>query len=79
MSSQQPELMTLTVEETEAFKSRIANSPLLESDKKMVLGLLSFTLWLQQQLSLAKLGIKRLKSLFGVSTEKKTLKNHPLK
>jgi len=73
MSSHQPELMTLTAEEAEALKSRITSAALLESDKKIVLGLISFTLWLQKQLSLAKLSIERLKSLFGISTEKKTL------
>lgn len=73
MSSQQPELMTLTAEEAEGLKSRIAAGTLLDSDKKIVLGLISFTLWLQKQLSLAKLSIERLKSLFGMSTEKKTL------
>jgi hypothetical protein len=73
MSSQQPELMTLTVEEAEALKSRISAGTLLDSDKKIMLGLISFTLWLQKQLPLAKLSIERLKSLFGISTEKKTL------
>jgi hypothetical protein len=73
MSSQQPELMTLTAEEAEALKSRISAGTLLDSDKKIMLGLISFTLWLQKQLSLAKLSIERLKSLFGISTEKKTL------
>jgi hypothetical protein len=73
MSSQQPELMTLTAEEAEALKSRIAAGTLLDNDKKIMLGLISFTLWLQKQLSLAKLSIERLKSLFGISTEKKTL------
>ena len=73
MSSQQPELMTLTADEAEALKSRIAACPLLDSDKKIVLGLIAFTLWLQKQLSLARLSIERLKSMFGISTEKKTL------
>ena len=73
MSSPQPELMTLTAEEAEALKSRISAATLLDSDKKIMLGLISFTLWLQKQLSLAKLSIERLKSLFGISTEKKTL------
>jgi hypothetical protein len=73
MPSQQPELMTLTAEEAEALKSRITAGMLLESDKKIMLGLISFTLWLQKQLSLAKLSIARLKSMFGISTEKKTL------
>lgn len=73
MSSQQPELMTLTADEAEALKSRITACTLLDSDKKIMLGLISFTLWLQKQLSLAKISIERLKSMFGISTEKKTL------
>jgi len=74
MSSQQPELMTLTAEETEALKSKISAGTLLDSDKKIMLGLISFTLCLQKQLSLAKLSIERLKSLFNISTEKKLCK-----
>lgn len=73
MSSQQPELVTLTTDEAQALKSRIATGMLLDSDKKMILGLITFTLWLQKQLSLAKISIERLKSMFGISTEKKTL------
>lgn len=73
MSSAQPEQITLTAEEAEALQSRVSAGTLLDSDKKIILGLITFTLWLQKQLSLAKLSIERLKSLFGISTEKKSL------
>jgi hypothetical protein len=69
-----PEVVSLTKEEAEAFKNRIANSSLAEHDQKIVIALLSFSFWLQSQLGLAKLTILRLKKIFGLPTEKKTSK-----
>ena len=72
-----PEQIHLTSDEAEALKARVktAHEVLLKpSDIKLILGLISFNLWLHQQLSLAKLTITKLKEFFGFSTEKKTLK-----
>lgn len=69
-----PNIVSLTQEEAEAFKKRIVNSSLAEHDQKIVLALLSFNFWLQTQLGRAKLTILRLKKIFGLTTEKKTLK-----
>lgn len=67
-----PKQVTLTLEEAEALKARLQTSASLSSeDIKIVTGLITFSLWLQQQLSLAKLSIRRLKKIFGFSTEKK--------
>lgn len=75
-----PERITLSKEEAEALKARIgAVVALSENDKKIMLGLISFTLWLQHQLEGAKLTIKRLCQLFGTSTEKRSQKKSPLK
>lgn len=72
----QPGHITLSIEEAEALKARVNASAgvLSEHDIKLLVGLISFNLWLQKQLSLAKLSIRRLKRLFGFSTEKKTPK-----
>ncbi len=69
----EPEEIILTVEESEALKARVLASNLSESDRSLLVGLVSFALWLQLQLNRAKLSIHRLKQLFGVSTEKKSL------
>lgn len=70
-----PEQITLTLEESEALKERVRNPhSLSDEDIKIMTGLITFNLWLQKQLSLAKLSISRLKKLFGISTEKKSLK-----
>ncbi len=73
-STKPPKQITLTQEEAEALKVRIQTPALLSpEDIKIMTGLISFSLWLQQQLNLAKLSIRRLKQLFGISTEKKSL------
>ena len=68
------DIVSLTQEEIEALKNRVADSSLAEHDQKIVLALLSFNFWLQNQLTQAKLSILRLKKIFGLPTEKKTLK-----
>lgn len=73
-SYDKPEQAKLTAEEADALKQRLAASNLTESDKKLMTGLIAFSLWLQRQLETAKLSIRRLKKLFGTSTEKKSLK-----
>jgi len=67
-----PDQITLTLEEAEALKERVkAGAVLSESDVTIMVGLISFNIWLQKQLSLAKLSIHRLKKIFGFSSEKK--------
>ena len=71
MSSNKPQRISLTSEQAEDLKSRIHASSLSDDDRTLLVGLISFVLWLDNQLNRAKLSITRLKSLFGVSTEKK--------
>lgn len=80
VKTDKPERVSLSQEEADGLKARInSNALLLEADKKIVLGLISFNFWLQQQLASAKLTIGRLRSLFGSpSTEKKSLKKTTL-
>lgn len=72
--SEKPEEIRLSASEAEALTSRIESGELSESDKSLLLGLIKFSLWLEQQLSLAKLSIHKLKGLFGIKTEKKSPK-----
>lgn len=67
-----PDYITLTRQEAEALKDRVkaASAALSAQDITILTGLISFNLWLQNQLSRAKLSIRRLKNLFGFSTEK---------
>lgn len=68
----------LTPEQANALRNRVKQSNLTEEDAKILLGLLSFALWLQQRLSRAKLSLKRLRQLFGFKNEsrKKSKENH---
>lgn len=70
MKSSKPEAVHLTAEEADALQTRIASNKLNVEDLRLLSGLVSLCLWLQDQLEHAKLGIRRLKSMFGFSTEK---------
>ncbi len=69
-----PEVVSLTAQEADALKARVSSKRLTDEDIKTITGLVTFSLWLQTQLSYAKLTIHRLRRLFGMTTEKKTLK-----
>jgi hypothetical protein len=71
----EPKKVDLTEEQAESLKQRLlAAQDLPEQDKEILLGLVSFNFWLRNQLSLAKINIRRLKRLFGFRREKKSLK-----
>lgn len=80
MSAQQeeaePEQIHLTPEEAQALQARIEGSSLEPRDIKIMVGLISFSLWLQKKLELMQLSLDRLRRLFGLKskTEKKTSK-----
>ena len=75
--AKQPKQVSLTESEAAALKQRLlAVTELNEKDKELLAGLLSFNLWLQQQLSKASFTIKKLKGFFGFTSEKK--RNPPL-
>jgi hypothetical protein len=72
-----PKKINLTPAAAGLLKERVlAVQELSAADRDILVGLISFNFWLQQQLLTAKLTITRLKRLFGFSTEKKTPKNH---
>jgi hypothetical protein len=72
--AKEPKQIKLTAGEAESLKQRLLTEKLSEQDKELLAGLVSFNLWLSQQLSLAKLSIRKLKRLFGFRREKKSLK-----
>ena len=67
-----PEMINVPVSELEAMKLRISEGmPLTESDKTVVLSIVTIYQWMYQQLQATKLTIHRLKKLFCFSTEKR--------
>lgn len=71
--SKTPERVVLTEQEAQELKQRIESRTLSESDIRVLSGLVTFNVWLNTQLSRAKLTISRLRKMFGFQTEKKTL------
>ena len=68
-----PKQVKLTEAEANSLLARIQNNTLTDEDRLIFSGLISFNLWLEQQLQSAKLSIHRLKQLFGFkSSEKKS-------
>jgi hypothetical protein len=67
-----PEVINLPAEKLDEIKTRLESGVILEEDKKIILLILSTYRWLHRQLQAKKLGIQRLRNLFGFSTEKRT-------
>ena len=67
-----PEIINLPEGKLDEIKSRFESGSILEEDKKIILLILSTYSWLYRQLQAKKLGIQRLRNLFGFTTEKRT-------
>lgn len=67
-----PEIINLPEAKLNEIKTRLESGSILEEDKKVILLILSTYAWLYRQLQTKKLGIQRLRSLFGFSTEKRS-------
>ena len=67
-----PEIINLPTGKLDEIKTQVAASSILEEDKKNILLILSTYAWLYRQLQAKKIGIQRLRSLFGFSTEKRS-------
>lgn len=67
-----PEIINLPAGELDEIKTRFEKGFILEEDKKIILLILSTYSWLYRQLQAKKLGIQRLRNLFGFSTEKRS-------
>ncbi len=65
-----PKVVELNPDEMDSLENRIEQNQLTEKDRDLFLKLLHFCLWLQFQIQEAKLSIKRLSKLFGITSEK---------
>jgi hypothetical protein len=74
-----PEIIELSAEKLEGIKSRLASNILLEEDKSVLLAIICAYVWIQGQLTTAKLSIHRLKKMFGFSTEKRNKRSEKRK
>ena len=72
-TQQKPQRIQLTAIQVERLKSRIDATDLDTEAKDIFYGLMSSCLWLQDKLQTSKITIAQLKSLFGITTEKKSL------
>ena len=70
--NKKPEIINLPAGKLDEIKTQLAASSILEEDTKIILMILSTYSWLYRQLQAKKLGIQRLRSLFGFSTEKRS-------
>lgn len=61
----------LTENEADALLTRIQSNIMTDEDRTILSGMVSFNLWLEQQLRAAKLTIHHLKKLFGFKTTEK--------
>ena len=67
-----PEIINLPEGNLDEINTRFEAGSSLEEDKKIILLILSTYAWLHRQLQAKKIGIQRLRSLFGFSTEKRS-------
>jgi len=67
-----PEIINLPAGKLDEIKTRFEEGFILEEDKKIILLILSTYSWLYRQLQAKKLGMQRLRNLFGFSTEKRS-------
>lgn len=72
---QSPEIINLSEDKLNEIKTRFESGSILDDDKKIILSILSGYLWIQRQLHAKKLGIHRLRNLFGFNTEKRSKLN----
>ena len=66
------EIIHIPAGKLDEIKTRFEEGFILEEDKKIILLILSTYSWLYRQLQAKKLGIQRLRTLFGFRTEKRT-------
>src|SRR3990167_11402834 len=67
-----PEIINIPEGKLNEITTRLESGSIFEEDKKVILLILSTYSWLYRQLQAKKLGIQRLRNLFGFSTEKRS-------
>jgi len=71
-SKKSPDILKLSEQALDDLNNRLESSNLQEKDKKVISAVLSGYIWIQRQLQRNKLGIRKLKNLFGFKTEKRS-------
>jgi len=69
-----PKHVDMTPAQAEELIARIQNNNLSDTDRELCAESLQLVFWLQSSLREAKISIKRLKSIFGIKTEKKLIR-----
>jgi len=70
-----PKTVQLSKEDFEELVSKIETNTLSEKDKKVLTGALQSITWLEHMLKIKRMNIRKLKSLFGITTEKNKSKD----
>ena len=68
-----PKHIDMTPAQAEELIARIQNDNLSDADRELCAESLQLVFWLQDNLREAKLSVKRLRSIFGIKTEKKLI------
>ena len=68
--NKKPKIVNVSSTDFEEIQLRVLSNTLSENDKKIIIAILTTYHWIYNQLQTAKLGMRRLKSLFGFKTEK---------
>ena len=68
-----PKHVDMTPAQAEELIVRLQNNSLSDTDRELCAESLQLIFWMQNNLREAKLSIKRLKSIFGIKTEKKQI------
>jgi len=66
-----PKIINMSMSELDTVKTRLTDDILTPDDKKIILSILGTYQWLYSQLELAKLGMRKLRNVFGFKTEKR--------
>ncbi len=69
-----PKHVDMTPAQAEELIERIKNNNLSDTDRELCAESLQLVFWLQSSLREAKMSVKRLKSIFGIKTEKKLIR-----
>ena len=69
LTNKTPKQIKLTAQEAGELTQRIKDNALSDEDINTILKLIAFNAWLQEQLSRAKLSIKKLRRIFGFTSE----------
>lgn len=68
-----PQRIELTTDQVDALLNRLKGSELSEEDRSLLSEVVQFSLWLQQGLEHSEINLAKLRHIFGILAEKKSL------